>query len=91
MSHSKESNRKAYLSWKERTDTSEYHKKSFHRNKSKIYERSQKSREELDNYIIIKYLRSSGWDFENITPELIRLKRAQITLNRTIKWQVSRT
>ena len=85
MSHSKEANRNAYLAWKKRTNTNEYNKNSFIRHKLKIYERNKQARNELKNYIIVKYLRASGWDFEHITPELIEIKRQQILLKRNLK------
>jgi len=90
MSHSKKANRNAYLAWKERTDIKAYSRSSFQKNKSKIYQRNQQARKELKDYIIVKYLRAIGWSFEDITPELIELKRQLIILNRQIKWQISR-
>ena len=85
MSHSKLANRNAYIAWKARTDTNKYNKDSFIRNKSKIYEREQNNRSKLKDYIIRKYLISSGWQKEDITPELIEIKRQQIILKRNLK------
>ena len=85
MSHSKESNRKTYLKWKQRSDLSEYNRNSFFKHKSKIYERQEQNRLELKDYIIRKYLISSGWQKEDITPELIEIKRQQIILKRNLK------
>ena len=84
MSKSKSANRNAYLSWKQRTDTKDYNRKSFDKHRTKIYERSQKARSELKDYIIVKYLRASGFNFEDITPELIELKRQLIKLKRLL-------
>lgn len=84
MSKSKQANKNAYLSWKTRVDTKEYNKKAFAKHKDRIYERSKKARSDLKDYIIVKYLRAQGWDFEDITPELIELKRQQIIFKRLI-------
>lgn len=85
MSNSKNANRKSYLAWKDRTETKEYNRNSFLKHKFKIYARNKQSRNELKDYIVVKYLRASGWDFENITPELIKIKRQQIILKRNLK------
>ena len=84
MSHSKLANRNAYIAWKARTDTIKYNKDSFIRNKSKIYEREQNNRSKLKDYIIRKYLKNSGWTKEDITSELIEIKRQQIILKRLL-------
>ncbi len=85
-----ERNKKSYSISKSNGMTKIYSKRAFMNNKDKIYERSKKARDELKDYIIVKYLRATGWSFENITPELIELKRQLIILNRQIKWQISR-
>ena len=85
MSKSQQANKNAYLLWKTRVDTKEYNKKAFAKHKDRIYERSKKARTDLKDYIIVKYLRAQGWDFEDITPELIELKRQQIILQRNLK------
>lgn len=64
---------------------SKYDKKAFLKHKYKIYNRNKKARDELKDYIIRKYLRASGWSFEDITTELIELKRQQIILQRNLK------
>ena len=64
---------------------SQYSKKAFIKHKDKIYLRSKISRQELKDYIVKKYLRAAGFSFEEITPELIELKRQQIILQRLLK------
>lgn len=90
MSNSKEANRKAYINSKKSGAVINYRRNAFIKNKLTIYARNQKARNELKDYIIVKYLRASGFSFESITPELIELKRQQIILNRQIKWQISK-
>ena len=45
---------------------------------------------ELSNGYIKSQLKKAGFDRAMITDDLIELKRQQITLNRTIKWQNSK-
>ena len=86
-----ERNKRSYLISKSTGMTKIYSKRAFVTNRAKIYDRERKARGELRDYIVVKYLRANGWSFENITPEIIELKRQLIILNRQIKWQISRT
>ncbi len=84
MSRSKQANRNAYLAWKERTDTKDYRKKLYANHKQKIHEREKEARINLKSYIIRKYLINAGWKPNDITPELIEIKRQQIILKRLL-------
>lgn len=90
MGNTKIGNQRSYLTSKMTGAVISYRKKAFLTNKYKIYERERKARIELKDYMVVKYLRASKWSLEDITPELIELKRQQIILNRQIKWQTSK-
>ena len=60
------------------------------RNKKYAELRASYCRDLKDTYII-DTLKKEGFRKEDITPELIEIKRQQIKLNREIKWQNSRT
>lgn len=83
-------NKNSYFISKNSGAVKVYRKKAFITHKTRIYNRNKKARDNLNDYIIVKYLRATGWSFENITPELIEVKRQLIILNRQIKWQISR-
>ena len=46
---------------------------------------------ELKDVYVKGFLKKEGFSNEDMTPELIEMKRQQLKLNREIKWQNSRT